>query len=125
MGRMPGACGVLSTESLADIRLWRAELGSAFGRQVRASINTFICFQTNDPDDADTLSCWAGMRFKSIELTGSDAGRSALPRQASARATRLPRAYPDDLKALPKGRAYVFNKNNGTEALIAVRKGAI
>ncbi len=124
MGRTFGVCGVLSTQSLADFDAGAPELGSAFGRQVRASINTMICFQTNDPDDADVLGRWVGT-IPDIELTAQLQGDTAFTGLASARATRQFRVHPDDLKNLPKGRAYVVNKNNGTAALIAVRKGAI
>lgn len=123
MGRTFGVCGVLSTQSLADFDAGAPELGSAFGRQVRASLNTFICFQTNDPDDAEVLGRWVGT-VSGIELTAQMQG-DRFTGAASARAARQFRVHPDDLKNLPKGRAYVFNKNNRTASLIAVRKGAI
>lgn len=123
MGRTFGVCGVLSTQSLADFDAGAPELGTAFGRQVRASINTVIVHQVNDPDDAENLARFLGTR-PDIELTVRMQGEQ-FTGDASARAVRQFQIHPDELKALAKGRAYVFNKNNGTAALITVRKSAI
>jgi type IV secretory pathway TraG/TraD family ATPase VirD4 len=122
MGRTFGLCGTLATQSLADFDAGAPELGSAFGRQVRASVNTVICHQVNDPDDAEVLAKFLGTS-PDIELTARMQGEQ-FTGEASARAVRQFQIHPDDLKSLARGRAYVFNKN-GTSALIAVRKSAI
>jgi len=59
-----------------------------------------------------------------IELTAQMQGER-FTGDASARAVRQFMVHPDSLKHIPKGRAYVFNKNDGTTTLIAVRKSSI
>jgi len=123
MGRTFGVCGLLSTQSLADFDAGAPDGGAAFGRQVRASINTFVCHQINDPDDAETLARLLGTN-PDIELTAQMQGER-FTGDASARAVRQFMVHPDSLKHIPKGPAYVFNKNDGTTTLIAVRKSSI
>lgn len=123
MGRTFGVCGILSTQSLADFDAGAPELGLAFGRQVRASVNTFICHQLNDPDDAEILARLVGTG-SDIELTAQMAG-DQFTGAGSARSVRQFQVHPDDLKYLGNGEAIVINKNSGSLARIAVRKSAI
>ncbi|AHY52457.1 type IV secretory system conjugative DNA transfer family protein [Bradyrhizobium japonicum] len=123
MGRTFGVCGTLATQSLADFDAGAPQLGGSFGRQVRASVNTVICHQVGDPDDAELLARYLGT-YPDIELT-AQIQADRFTGDASARAVRQFRIHPDDLKFIPRGRAYVFNRNNGTAELIAVRKSSI
>ena len=123
MGRTFGVCAVLSTQSLADFDAGAPELGSAFGRQVRGSINTFIIHQVNDPDDAENLARIVGTSTD-VELT-AQMENEKFTGGASARSVRQFRVHPDDLKFLGTGEAIIINKNNGSVSRIAVRKSAI
>lgn len=123
MGRTFGVCGTLATQSLADFDAGAPELLGAFGHQVLASVNTVICHQVNDPDDAETLARFLGTSPE-LELTAQMQG-GVFTGQASARAVREFLIYPDQLKNIQKGRAYVINRNNGTSSLLAVRRSSI
>jgi len=113
MGRSFGGCAVLGTQTFADL----SAVSDAFVRQVVGSVNSYLCHELSDPQDAEYMAAATGTKI-GVEFTAQIVDH-AMSGNASARSVHNFNVHPDQLKELGVGEALVFNKDKPARMGIA------
>jgi hypothetical protein len=122
MGRVFGACGVLSSQSFQDLTTDFLDSSSSI-QQALASINSIIVHQLNAADDAELIARTVGTSSQ-LEHTAQAVGEK--PTGASSiREVREFRLHPDALKSLGTGEAIYVDRTSNVVRHLLVRKSRV
>jgi len=110
-------------QTLSDLRVGSPDLGEAAAEQTFASTNTFVFFQLNTADDAETASRLIGTTIEKQFTAQTQAGTPT--GMSSSRKVYEFKFHPDRLKFQRVGQAIVLDKNRGTVRKVAIRKSKI